>query len=291
MVEIVEPRDYDEIKDVILETSRDEKKVKVVGTQSNELEADSDVLLSLRKITGILDLSEDDNYVKVKAGTPFHEVQEFLRRRGYMIPHSYWGSVGGLFSLNLPSVFSFWFGLPKDILLGATICTGLGEVVKSGGVTTKFSSGYKIWKALSGSMGKLGVFLDLTIKIIKTPEEMRFVKVKSDEAYPLMMSNKRPWGVACGNVSGEIECEALFAGFSRSVEQLSSGYEPGRIQEIRSPFIKNTRLGDELRILNEEKALVFPGVGLGIVEKREEVRLTKSFLMLKRALDPNFVLV
>ncbi len=291
MVEIIEPRDHDEVKDAVLEMSRDKKKVKVVGIQSNPINAKADVILSLRKITGVLELSEDDNYVKVRAGTPFHELQEFLGKRGYMIPHSYWGSVGGLFSLNLPSIFSFWFGLPKDILLGATVCTGLGEIVRSGGVTTKFSSGYKIWKALSGAMGKLGIFLDLTIKIIKTPEEMRFVKVNPDDAYPLMMSNKRPWGVACGNLTGEIECNALFAGFSRVVEELSSGYELGRLQDMRSPFIRNTRLGEEISILHQERALVFPGIGMGIIGKEMEAEMTKSFFMLKRALDPSFILV
>ncbi len=291
LVEILEPKDYDEVADIMMDSSREGKKVRVAGLNSNTLPGEAEVVMRLHKLTGVLEFSEEDNYVRVKAGTPFQELQEFLKSRGYMVPHSYWGSVGGLFSLNLPSVYSFWFGFPKDILLGATISTGNGEIIRSGGLTTKFSSGYKIWKVLAGAMGRLGVFLELTIKVIRIPEEIRCVEVRPEEAYHFMMSTKRPLSVLCDNLRGEVRCNAVFAGFKGAVRELSAGYEDTSLPEFRTPFTQSTRLGEEMSLLEREKGVAFLGTGAVMTASSPKLPITKSFILIKQALDPKSVLV
>lgn len=121
--------------------------------------------LSLEKLNKVLTISEEDLYVTVHAGADFKLVNEELKSHGLQIPFIYTGSVGGFASTNLPSILT-WYGYPKEWLLGAKIVTGLGEVIKSGGNTTKFSSGYKIWKVLSGSLGWLGIYLELNIRLV-----------------------------------------------------------------------------------------------------------------------------
>jgi FAD/FMN-containing dehydrogenase len=292
-IQILEPFSYDEVSRVFTDASKEKRKISVRGLDSNQLKMDADEVLSLRNIKGILEFSEADQYVKVRAGTSFEELQSFLFSKGYMIPHMYWGSVGGLFSLNLPSPYSTWFGLPKDILLGATISTGLGEIIRSGGVTTKFSSGYKIWKVLSGSLGKLGVYLDVTIKVIKRPESIKVVKVDPKDSFKLAVSGKRPWGVVCDSLSEEIQCYAVFGGFKDAVDEVTRDYSESTngMPLLKSTFILNSRLGDELALLSRVRGLAFLGTGTILVDREVPLRLTRSFEILKKALDPASVLV
>ncbi|MCY0860075.1 MAG: FAD-binding oxidoreductase [Sulfolobaceae archaeon] len=161
------PSTYEEVSEVVKFAVSKGLTIYTFGNNSNHIGAkvDADIGLGTKRLNNVILISEEDLYVTAQSGVDFKELAEMLKKYGLQIPFNYEGSLGGFASTNLPSIFT-WFGYPKDWLLGAKIATGLGEVIKSGGTTTKFSSGYKIWKVLSGSLGYLGIYLELNVRLI-----------------------------------------------------------------------------------------------------------------------------
>jgi glycolate oxidase FAD binding subunit len=57
-------------------------------------------------------------------------------------------------------------GAVRDFVLGATLMDGQGEIKRFGGTVMKNVAGYDVARALTGSMGTLGLLLDLSVKTL-----------------------------------------------------------------------------------------------------------------------------
>lgn len=93
----------------------------------------------------------------------------------------------------------------------AKIITGDGIIVRSGGKTTKFSSGYKL---LSGMLGWLGIYLEATLKAYPYPEV-----IVTAEAKNINLTNKyRPVSLIYEREKEE-KVIATFLGFKNAIEK------------------------------------------------------------------------
>ena len=57
----------------------------------------------------------------------------------------------------------------RDFVLGVSVMDGRGEVLEFGGQVMKNVAGYDVSRLLTGSMGCLGVLLDVSIKVLPKP--------------------------------------------------------------------------------------------------------------------------
>ncbi|MCQ4349589.1 MAG: FAD-binding oxidoreductase [Sulfolobales archaeon] len=194
--------------------------------------------VSLSEFNRVLEVSNSDLYVTVEPGAPVNEIKEVLRTRNLFLPVHHDGSVGGLLGLNLPSEFSFWFGYPSDLVLEAKTLTGLGEVVRTGAKTPKFSSGYKVYKALAGALGLLGAYLEATLRVFPRPEVIAYLKVRNGRK--ALESPVRPWGGIVRNFN-ELETFVTVGGWREKADKaeealnaLSSSEERPGLEEAES---------------------------------------------------------
>ncbi len=314
---IVEPATAEEFRDVVNLVRGRGLKAHVVGTRQSHVgeKVSADVYLSTLRYAGVLESSIGDLYATVRSGTPFRELLEVLRREGLWIPFVHEGSVGGFASLNLPFHFSLFHGYPRDWLLGARVLTGLGEVIKTGSKTPKFSSGYKIWKAMSGALGRLGVYLDVIVRVIPLPEEIFPGEIKPEQINDAIL--RGAVGVTVYKKENE-QMIAWFLGHSNYVRRVTKDYRQAEVPECsgeRVYSIISTR-GLERESVKEVKAecivsyygsgysRVYNGEDMGKLRARglkvlgekgcEEECLpkpTQSFLRLKSALDPEGIFV
>ncbi|MEM1627104.1 MAG: FAD-binding oxidoreductase [Sulfolobaceae archaeon] len=164
---ILEPNSYDEIIEVVKESIASKKKVIAIGTGRHVIgNIKPDIIITMRRLNKILEVSQSDLYVISQTGISIKELNEELKRSGLWLPFDYNGTIGGLTATNLP----LWYTYPRELLLGAKFINGEGKVIRSGGKTTKFSSGYKIWKILAGSLGRLGIILEVIYRVLPLPE-------------------------------------------------------------------------------------------------------------------------
>ncbi|MCG3109808.1 hypothetical protein L3N51_02104 [Metallosphaera sp. J1] len=316
-VVIVEPGTEEEFRDVVNLVRERGLKAHVMGTGRNHVgeRVSADVYISTHRYTGVLESSIGDLYATVRSGTPFSELLEVLRREGLWIPFFHQGSVGGFASLNIPFHFSLFHGYPRDWLLGAKVLTGLGEVIRTGSRTPKFSSGYKVWKAMSGALGRLGLYLDVIIRAIPLPEEIFPAEIKLAQINDAILRG------AVGVTIYRSESErviAWFMGHSGYVRKVTSDYrsadvpecsgeriysvvstrglERESVSDVRAECVISFYGSGYSRLYNPEDVDKIRAVGLKIIgEKGCQAECLpqppQSFLVLKSALDPQGVFI
>jgi glycolate oxidase FAD binding subunit len=131
--------------------------------------AQEHIILSLKKLSGILHHSVGDLTVTVLPGTTLQELQEALSQKGQFLPlDPAWpeqATLGGIVSANSSGPKRALYGSVRDYLIATRIAFPDGKIIRTGAKVVKNVAGYDMNKLFIGAMGTLGVFTELTFKI------------------------------------------------------------------------------------------------------------------------------
>ena len=125
--------------------------------------------------SGIVSHDPTELVVTVRAGTTLVALDQALAERGQMLaaecPDFPGGStVGGALALGWSGSRRPYAGALRDFVLGCRMVNGLGEPLHFGGRVMKNVAGYDISRLLSGSLGRLGMVLEVSLKLLPLPE-------------------------------------------------------------------------------------------------------------------------
>lgn len=153
--------------------------------------------LDTRAFTGIINYEPSELVVTVRTGTPLAELEAELAARGQMLafepPHFGPGAtVGGCVAAGLAGPRRAAVGGVRDFILGARLIDGRGEVLRFGGEVMKNVAGYDVSRVLAGSLGTLGLILDVSLKVLPKPVAEASLRFEMDEAAALHQLNV--WG-------------------------------------------------------------------------------------------------
>jgi glycolate oxidase FAD binding subunit len=87
-------------------------------------------------------------------------------------------TVGGVLASGASSPRRLKVGALRDTVLEAEVVTGDGRLVRSGARTVKNVTGYDLHKLVVGSLGTLGVIVQVALKVRPLPERRRSVRVR-----------------------------------------------------------------------------------------------------------------
>jgi glycolate oxidase FAD binding subunit len=123
---------------------------------------------------GIVTHEPTELVITARAGTPLAEVEATLAAKGQMLPFEppHFGesaTLGGTIACGLSGPRRPYAGSARDFVLGTTIVNGKGEVLRFGGQVMKNVAGYDISRLMVGSLGTLGVILDVSLKVLPKP--------------------------------------------------------------------------------------------------------------------------
>jgi glycolate oxidase FAD binding subunit len=141
---------------------------------------DGDVL-DTREYTGIVDYEPTELVITARCGTPLAEIEAALAQRGQMLafepPHFGAGAtLGGAIASGLSGPRRATSGAVRDFVLGCTLLDGKGDVLSFGGQVMKNVAGYDVSRLLAGSLGTLGLLLDVSVKVLpRAPREATLV--------------------------------------------------------------------------------------------------------------------
>ena len=124
---------------------------------------------------GVIDYAPAELVLHARAGTRLSEINQLLSDNNQLLPFEppdFDGSatIGGLIASGLSGPRRPFAGSARDFVLGVTLLTGSGEILEFGGQVMKNVAGYDVSRLLTGSLGTLGVILDVSLKVLPAPE-------------------------------------------------------------------------------------------------------------------------
>jgi glycolate oxidase FAD binding subunit len=128
-------------------------------------------ILDTRAHRGIIAYDPAELVITARAGTPLLEIEAALADHAQMLPFEppHFGpsaTLGGCIAAGIAGPRRPSTGAPRDFVLGAVIMNGQGQVLHFGGQVVKNVAGYDVSRLLAGSLGTLGLILELSIKVL-----------------------------------------------------------------------------------------------------------------------------
>jgi glycolate oxidase FAD binding subunit len=171
--------------------------IRAGGTKDFYGNATGGELLDPREVRGIVDYAPTELVVTVRAGTPLAELEATLAENNQMLPFEppHFGeaaTIGGAIAAGIAGPRRVAAGPVRDFVLGASVIDGRGDVLSFGGRVMKNVAGYDMARVLAGSLGTLGVLVDISLKVLPRPVAERTLRFEIDEAAAIRQLNE--WG-------------------------------------------------------------------------------------------------
>jgi glycolate oxidase FAD binding subunit len=131
-------------------------------------------LLDTSAYSGIIDYDPTELVITARAGTTLREIGAALSAKNQMLafePPRFDGmaTIGGIVASGLSGPRRMAVGSARDFVLGAVLMDGKGDVLHFGGQVMKNVAGYDVSRLLAGSLGTLGLILEVSVKVLPRP--------------------------------------------------------------------------------------------------------------------------
>jgi len=141
--------------------------------------------LALAGHHGVLRYDPAELVITARGGTLLADVEALLARHGQQLafePPSYgpMATLGGTVAAGLAGPARIARGPVRDYILGTRLLTGDGRVLKFGGEVMKNVAGYDVSRLLAGSLGVLGVLLEVSLKVLPIARGTRTLRRRID---------------------------------------------------------------------------------------------------------------
>lgn len=211
-------------------------------------------VLDTRGHAGIVSYEPTELVITARCGTPLAELESALAARRQFLacepPGSGGATVGGAVAAGLSGPRRATVGSLRDFVLGVRIMDGEGRVLRFGGEVMKNVAGFDVSRLITGSLGTLGLILDVSLKVLPVPlgdASLRF-ELPQDKALeamnrwagqplPLVASCWQDGGLtlrlsgaqaavaaACGKLGGEVLAAAEAADFWLGLREQSTAF-------------------------------------------------------------------
>lgn len=137
--------------------------------------ADNPAHLELGELSGILEYEPAEYTFTALAGTPITEVAAALASNGQYLPFDpplaqHGATLGGTVAAGLSGSGRYRYGGVRDFLIGVRFIDGQGQLVRGGGKVVKNAAGFDLPKLMVGSLGRLGILVELSFKVFPRPQ-------------------------------------------------------------------------------------------------------------------------
>ena len=161
----------------------------------NSINRDGHDILSAAAYTGIIDYDPTELVVTARAGTSLADLETELQKQNQMLgfepPHfGPEATLGGCVASGLSGPRRAYVGATRDFVLGVRILDGNGNNLHFGGQVMKNVAGYDISRLMTGSMGTLGLLLEVSIKVLPIPPIELTLRMQMKEAAAIEKMNQ-----------------------------------------------------------------------------------------------------
>ena len=160
-------------------------------------------VLDTRVYAGIVEYEPTELVITARAGTPLAEIEAAMREHGQMLafepPHFGAASTfGGCIAAGLSGPRRPYAGSARDLVLGVRMLDGRGTDLRFGGQVMKNVAGYDVSRLMVGSLGTLGVLLEISVKALPLPAVELTLRLEHTQTEAIAAMNAwagKPWPI------------------------------------------------------------------------------------------------
>lgn len=177
-MELIHPHTTADVLEAIRDANASALRLLVVGARhhadkGNPCAVDGELWTT--QLDRLVEYEPEEMIVVVEAGMRVGELARILAEGGQEWPSDAPAdsTVGGVIAADVQSARRLRVGRVADSVLQAQVVTGDGRLVTSGARTVKSATGYDLHRVLAGSLGTLGVLVQVALKVRPLPEARR----------------------------------------------------------------------------------------------------------------------
>ena len=175
---VVYPKTTEEVSKVV--AFANEHKIPVVpfglGTslEGHVIPYHGGISLDLSLMNAIFEVRSEDFLVKVQPGVTRSQLNKELKKYGlfFSVDPGADATLGGMAATNASGTTSVRYGIMRDQVRDLEVVLANGDIIHTGGLAAKSSSGYHLNGLMVGSEGTLGVITELTLRVYGIPEKI-----------------------------------------------------------------------------------------------------------------------
>ncbi|NOZ76337.1 MAG: FAD-binding protein [Euryarchaeota archaeon] len=146
--------------------------------------ADGAVVLDLTLMDRVREVREGDRLVTVEPGVVYAELNRHLEEYGLFFPPDPGSgsvcTIGGMVAANSSGIRAVKYGTTRDYVARLEVVLADGRVIETGTYARKSSSGYDLTGFFVGSEGTLGVFTEVTLRLLPKPTHYAAARLAFD---------------------------------------------------------------------------------------------------------------
>lgn len=135
---------------------------------------DGALVVATRRLARVVEHEPGDLTATVEAGITMEALQTALGVRGQWVsldpPLPARATLGGVLATNASGPRRHLYGTARDVVIGTRVVGADGALVRAGGKVVKNVAGYDLAKLYIGSLGTLGLIVEVTLKLRPRPE-------------------------------------------------------------------------------------------------------------------------
>ncbi|MCL2457418.1 MAG: FAD-binding protein [Desulfobulbus sp.] len=182
---VVHPGSTEEISQIV--RLANEERIPVLprgagsGFTGGSLPVCGGIVLVLTRMNRILEIDTDNLIAIVEPGVVTGRLQKEVERLGLFYPpdpaSKDFSTLGGNIAECAGGPRCVKYGVTRDYVLGLTVVTPTGNVIRTGGRTMKNVVGYDLTRLLVGSEGTLGIVTRVILRLLPKPEARKTMLV------------------------------------------------------------------------------------------------------------------
>ena len=149
----------------------------------------ADIVLSMARISGVIEHAPHDLTLTVRAGTPLADLQRVLGEARQWLaldpPLAPGATIGGIIATNATGPRRQRYGGVRDQIIGVRVALTDGTIARGGGKVVKNVAGYDLPKLYTGALGTLGVVLSASFRLYPIPPFTGSALVEAPALEPL----------------------------------------------------------------------------------------------------------